>query len=80
MAYLVKMVNTYGDNERHSYYRKQGIYCFDFVTEYGKDMATRFETRAEAEKIVERKDYYCNMFGANDLVIVAEVKARRRAS
>lgn len=56
--------------ERHAkdfaWYRKQGRYCFDFVTI--KNVATNL-TEAEAIEILKHKDYYLKMFGADKMII-----------
>ena len=49
-----------------AYYRKQGLYCFDFVTK--KDLATDL-TEQECERVVRNSDYYLKMFGARHMVV-----------
>ena len=49
-----------------SYYRKQGQYCFDFVTR--KDLATDL-TEQECDRVVKNSDYYLKMFGAKKMFV-----------
>lgn len=63
----VYIKNLYGiKNDRKSYYRKQGIYCFDFVNrkEFASDL-----TEDEVAKILEHSDYYKKMYGADEIGI-----------
>lgn len=87
MAYLVKMINLYSgmggmvDTGYHAYFRKQGTGGFDFVNaSNGKQYATRFESREEAQRIVNDKDFYCKMFKAEDMIVVSEVKVHRKGA
>lgn len=50
-----------------SYYRKQGIYCFDFVWE--KDLASDL-TIEECEQITANADTMCKLYGADELSVV----------
>lgn len=82
MAYLVKMINLYSgmvDTGYHAYFREQGTGGFDFVNaSNGKQYATRFESREEAQKVVNDKDFYCKMFKAEDMIVTAEVKVHKK--
>lgn len=49
------------ENGRKAHYRKQGIYCFDFVND--KALATDL-TEQEVSKILEHADYYLKQYGA----------------
>ena len=62
MAYIY-IENLYGINDgRKAYYRKQGVYCFDFVNskEYASDL-----TKEEAEAIMSYADWYKNQYKAS---------------
>ena len=49
-----------------AYYRKQGLYCFDFVTK--KDLATDL-TQQECDNIIKNSNYYLDMFGAKKMYV-----------
>ena len=63
----VKMIGLYGMDGTDAYYRKQGIYCYDLVSD--EDLATEL-TDEEAHKITEGKAYYLKQFAGKDMVII----------
>ena len=63
----IKMIDSCG---RPAWYRKQGIYCFDFVTNIKH--ATSL-TAEEASRIMDGKDFYLNFYGACALEIEEDV-------
>lgn len=49
-----------------AYYRKQGLYCFDFTTDkrYATDL-----TDLECNKIVQNSEFYKKMYGVPTMVL-----------
>ena len=59
--------NLYGINDgRKSYYRKQGIGCFDFVSK--KEVSSEL-TETEADEIMCHADWYKKQYDANEMGI-----------
>lgn len=60
--------NLYGIKDGHkAYYRKQGIYCFDFVNniEYASEL-----TQDEVDRIMKSADWYCKQYNASDMEVI----------
>lgn len=51
-----------------AYYRKQGIYCFDFVNDikHASDL-----TQEECEHIMKSSEWYCKQYGASHMTMEA---------
>ena len=61
----VYIKNLYGINDgKKSYYRKQGIYCFDFVNR--KDFASDL-TEEECGEILSHGLWYKKQYNANEI-------------
>jgi hypothetical protein len=63
----VYIKNLYGfNNGKKAYYRKQGIYCFDFVNsiEFASDL-----TEEEANKVLAHGEWYKDQYKANEIGI-----------
>lgn len=57
--------NLYGLNDGGvAWYRKQGTYCFDFVSR--KEFATPL-TEDEAKEITKHAEWYCNQYKASHM-------------
>ena len=63
----VKMLGLYGMNGTNAFFRKQGNYCFDFVSD--EKLASDLSGEA-TQVILNGSDWYCKMFGADRLEIV----------
>jgi len=63
----VAIVNLHGikDGDK-AYYRKLGL-CYDFVSD--KTISGTELTEAEAINVLNHKDYYLKMYGAEKMVI-----------
>lgn len=62
----IAIVNLYGSQDGDkAYYRKLGL-CFDFVN--NKNLASEL-TEKEAVNVLEHKDFYLKMFGAEKMII-----------
>lgn len=66
--FYIKMVGLYLRDHITAYYRKQGIYCFDFVTR--KELASPL-TAEECDAIMKNADWYCDQFSAMRLEVEA---------
>ena len=63
----VYIQNLYGIKDgRKSYYRKQGINCFDFVN--SKDFASDL-TKEETEKILNYAEWYMIQYNADTISV-----------
>lgn len=63
----VYLQDLYGINDgSKAYYRKQGLYCFDFVNskKYASDLS-----EDEAKEILRYESYYTKMYGASKMEI-----------
>lgn len=61
----VYLNNLYGINDGvKAYYRKQGIYCFDFVND--KKDASEL-TKEDTEKILAYSEFYKKQYNANEI-------------
>lgn len=59
----IKMIDKYHE----SYYRKQGLYCFDFTNDIR--LASEL-TEEEAIGILNSEAWYLKMYGADRLVVI----------
>ena len=66
----VYIQNLYGIKDgRKSYYRKQGIGCFDFVN--SKDFASDL-TKEETENILNYSEWYMKQYNADKISVENE--------
>ena len=67
--YAIKLIGLY-QIDHNAYYRKQGIYCFDFVNSLY--FATKFDSEDDETIVSFRRnsDWYLNQYNAKSYEIV----------
>lgn len=66
MKCVVKMNGLYKMKNCSAFYRKLGIYCFDFVSD--ASLATVFDDSNDVQNILIHKEYYLKQYNAIELV------------
>ena len=62
----VKLIGLYGLDGHDAWYRKQGVYCFDFV--HNKQFASDL-TAEEVRSILQYWDWYCKQYNAKEMEV-----------